>query len=147
MTAIGWTFNKQLIVERVAARHSVASNQSFTGAISEGIFERDGTAAWTVPTETPSALAIARHGWPDARSAAILEASTVTRGRPSVFPLARAFRRPALTRSTIKLRSSSATAPRTVKTILPAGVDVSICSEKETNSIPSALNVSRARSK
>ncbi len=63
------------------------------------------------------------------------------------FPFARAFRIPALTRSTISERSSSATAPKTVKTILPAGVDVSICSEKETKSIPNALNVSKARSK
>ena len=38
---------------------------------------------------------------------------------PASFPLARAFRRPARTRSTIKLRSNSATAPKTVKTILP----------------------------
>jgi hypothetical protein len=63
------------------------------------------------------------------------------------FPFARAFRMPALTRSTISERSSSATAPRTVKTILPAGVELSICSEKETKSIPKALNVSKARNK
>ena len=43
-----------------------------------------------------------------------------------------ALRSPAFTRSTIKLRSSSATAPRTVKTILPAGVDVSSDSDNET---------------
>jgi hypothetical protein len=42
------------------------------------------------------------------------------------FPLARAFRNPAFTRSTIKDRSSSATAPRIVNAILPVGVDVSI---------------------
>jgi hypothetical protein len=63
------------------------------------------------------------------------------------LPFARAFRMPALTRSTISDRSSSATAPRIVKTILPAGVEVSICSEKETKSMPNALNVSKARSK
>jgi hypothetical protein len=63
------------------------------------------------------------------------------------FPFARAFRMPALTRSTINERSSSATAPKTMKTILPAGVDVSTCSEKETKSTPNALNVSKARSK
>jgi magnesium chelatase family protein len=60
-------------------------------------------------------------------------------------PLARAFRMPALTRSTIKLRSSSATAPKTVKTNFPAGVDVSTCSESETNSIPNERKVSNAR--
>jgi hypothetical protein len=52
---------------------------------------------------------------------------------------------PALTRSAIKHRSSSATAPRTVKTSFPAGVEVSTCSDKETNSIPKERNVSRAR--
>jgi hypothetical protein len=71
-----------------------------------------------------------------ARSPATLVASTSRFGLPNCFPFARALRRPAFTRSTIKERSSSATAPRTVKTILPAGVLVSICSEKETNSIP-----------
>jgi hypothetical protein len=63
------------------------------------------------------------------------------------LPLARALRIPAFTRSTISERSSSTTAPRTVKTILPAGVEVSICSENETKSILNALNVSKARSK
>jgi hypothetical protein len=72
---------------------------------------------------------------PDARRLAIFAASTVTRGLPSVFPFARAFRNPARTRSTVKLRSSSATAPKTVKTIFPAGVEVSICSENETKFI------------
>ena len=46
--------------------------------------------------------------------------------------------RPTFTLSVIKLRSSSATAPRTVKTILPVGVVVSICSLRLTNAIPSA---------
>ncbi len=63
------------------------------------------------------------------------------------LPFARAFLIPARTRSTISERSSSATAPKTVKTILPAGVDVSICSENETKSIPNDLNVSNARSR
>jgi len=43
-------------------------------------------------------------------------------GRPSCFPFERACRKPARTLSTIRLRSSSATAPRTVKIILPVGV-------------------------
>jgi len=58
---------------------------------------------------------------PCPRSLAILEASTTFRGRPSRFPLALALRSPALTRSAIRLRSSSATAPRTVNTIFPVG--------------------------
>jgi len=95
----------------------------------------------------PKSWAMCRHERPLARRPAILAASTAIRGRPSVLPLARALRRPARTRSTIRLRSSSATAPKTVKTIFPAGVDVSICSEKDTKSIPRALKVSKARSK
>ncbi len=54
-------------------------------------------------------------------------------GRPSRFLFARAWRKPARTLSTIKLRSSSATAPSTVKTIFPVGVLVSTCSESEAN--------------
>jgi hypothetical protein len=57
------------------------------------------------------------------------------------LPLARAFRSPAFTRSTMSERSNSATAPRTVKTIRPAGVAVSSDSDRLTNSIPSELNV------
>jgi hypothetical protein len=68
-------------------------------------------------------------------------------GVPSVLPLAFAFLMPARTRSQIRLRSSSATAPRTVKTILPVGVLVSTCSERETKSIPRALKVSSALSR
>jgi DNA helicase HerA-like ATPase len=50
------------------------------------------------------------------RKRAILARSSFSCGRPSFLPFARAFRRPARTRSTIRLRSSSATAPRTVNT-------------------------------
>ena len=49
----------------------------------------------------------------------IWDSRTSALGRPSFFPFARALRIPALTRSTIKLRSSSATAPRMVKIIFP----------------------------
>ena len=76
-----------------------------------------------------------------------LRASTTRFGLPRRLPLAFAFRRPAFTLSTMSERSSSAAAPRTVNTILPAGVLVSICSENETNSMPWALNDSRARSR
>src|SRR5262249_38157966 len=53
-----------------------------------------------------------------------LEASTTTLGRPILLPLALAFLIPARTRSAIRLRSSSATAPSTVKPSSggPAGV-------------------------
>jgi len=49
-------------------------------------------------------------------------------GRPRRLPFARAFRSPAFTRSTMSDRSNSATAPRTVNTVLPVGVLVSTCS-------------------
>ena len=77
----------------------------------------------------------------------ILAASTMIRGLPERLPFARAFRRPARTRSTIRLRSSSATAPKTVKTILPAGVLVSICSRVQTNVDAEGFEGSSARSK
>jgi hypothetical protein len=66
----------------------------------------------------PSSEAIERKEWPCSRRDVILPGSTTLRGLPSVFLLARAFRSPARTRSTIKLRSSSATALNRVK---PAG--------------------------
>lgn len=72
---------------------------------------------------------------PWARREAILAASAFARGRPRRLPFALAFLSPARIRSAIKLRSSSPTAPRTVKTSLPVGVLVSTRSERETNSI------------
>ncbi len=89
----------------------------------------------------PNSAAIFFQPRPCARRALILALSTTTRGRPSFLPLARALRRPGRTRSAIRLRSSSATPPRTVKAILRVGVPVSTCSESETNSMPRALNV------
>jgi hypothetical protein len=50
--------------------------------------------------------------------------STIFFGRQST--LAFGLRSPAFTRSTIRLRFSSATAPKTAKTIFPAGVEVNI---------------------
>src|SRR6202041_3433262 len=82
---------------------------------------------------TPRAAPTARQDEPADRSRLISVKSISLRGRPRVFPLARALRSPARTRSAIRLRSNSATAPSTVKTSLPAGVDVSTCSDKLTN--------------
>lgn len=73
--------------------------------------------------------------------------STATTGLPNFTPRLFAARCPAITRSRMMLRSSSATAPSTVNTILPAGVDVSMASERETKSMPSDANSSKARSK
>ncbi len=90
---------------------------------------------------------MARQLTPWLRSVSTVDLSIPFEGLPSFFPLERALRNPARTRSTIRLRSNSATAPKTVNTIFPAGVEVSICSENETKSIPRALKVSKARSK
>src|SRR5258708_37859803 len=57
--------------------------------------------------------AIRFHPTPCARRAAILFVSRILRGRPRRLPFVLAFRSPALTRSTISERSSSATAQRT----------------------------------
>ena len=91
-----------------------------------------------VPTPTSNSAAIRFQPRPSARSAAILRVSTITRGRPSLLPVAYAFLSPALTRSTIRLRSSSVTAPRTVKTIFPAGVEVPSDSLRDTKWTPRA---------
>jgi hypothetical protein len=104
----------------------------------QGFLERCWEIRWAVPTPTPNSLEIARQDAPEARRVSNRFWLTNMGGRPSRFPFARALRNPALTRSTIKLRSSSATAPRTVKTILPVGVPVSTLSESETKSTPSA---------
>lgn len=50
---------------------------------------------YRVASPTPSSREIARQEAPDARRAAILEASTTRRGRPSRVPFACALRRPA----------------------------------------------------
>lgn len=105
------------------------------------------TALNAVAVETPSSAEIDRQEAPSERRRVITRGSAIFRGLPRRLPFARAFRRPARTRSAIRLRSSSATAPSTVKTILPVGVLVSTCSESDTNSIPSDRNSSRARSK
>lgn len=99
------------------------------------------------PSTNANCLAIVAQDCPWARARDTLAVSTAVRGRPRRLPFALAFLIPALTRSMIKLRSSSATAPSTVKTIRPAGVDVSRFSERLTKSIPRALKVSRALSR
>src|SRR5580698_6648663 len=76
------------------------------------------------------------HDAPCALKRRTSDGSTSHLGLPSIFPLARAFLSPARTRSDIRLRSSSATEARTVKTILPVGVDVSMDSDRELKSIP-----------
>ncbi len=123
--------------------------------VSETCRRLEGEVFATAPATKRRAVRVLTLNWaeivrqeaPWARSATIRKASAVFRGRPSFLPFALAFRSPARTRSAIRLRSSSATAPRTVKIILPVGVEVSTCSDRLTNSMPSALNVSSARSR
>jgi len=59
---------------------------------------------WTRLREQPSSSAISRIDRPCACNRAILTASTTKRGLPSFVPLARAFRRPARTRSVSRER-------------------------------------------
>lgn len=91
-----------------------------------------------VRAEHSSTRAILRQERPFLRISAILATSKTFLGLPSLFPFARALRSPARTRSQINERSSSATAPKTVKTIFPAGVEVSTPSVRLTNSTPRA---------
>src|SRR6516165_6471285 len=87
---------------------------------SQGSLEK---ALCAVPLPMPVSLQTLLQDRPSERRVAILAASTATLGRPILLPLALTFLIPARTRSAIKLRSSSATAPRTVKTIFPVGRD------------------------
>src|ERR1019366_7769077 len=70
-----------------------------------------GAARYRVATPTPISCEIARQGAPEARRAAIPAGSAPDGRRPSRFPMALAFRKPARTRSWISDRSNSAIAP------------------------------------
>lgn len=61
-----------------------------------GVLEGPRDARQAVPTETPSAAAIVGQDAPLARIAATRWASTLTLGRSSRLPFARAFRSPAV---------------------------------------------------
>jgi hypothetical protein len=77
--------------------------------------------------------------FPAARPEITVEMLTsFSRGLPQCFPLRCAFLTPAMTRSRIKERSSSATDANTVKTILPAGVAVSSASDRLQNAMPTS---------
>src|SRR5580700_5576479 len=126
---IGRVHQKHLILACGTVLQSAADSTGVAGTDLRGFLADVAAVRRTVPSPNPSCPPIFAHDSPCERRAAILAASTVTRGRPRDFPFARAFRKPARTLSTISDRSNSATAPRTVKTIFPAGVEVSICSE------------------
>jgi hypothetical protein len=77
----------------------------------QGFLERCCEIRWAVPTPTPNSLEIARQEAPEARRVSNRLWLTNMGGRPSRFPFARAFRKPALTRSWISDLSNSAMAP------------------------------------
>ncbi|CAM6000757.1 unnamed protein product [Sphagnum balticum] len=62
-----------------------------------------------------------------------------------LFPLAFAFAKPVFTRSTVISRSSCATAPNTVTTILPVGELRSIFSDRLMKPTPIEFNSSSVR--
>src|SRR6266571_667031 len=86
--------------------------------------------------DTPSSLEAARTGSFWLTTMRSWCSDTCSLGRPNRFPSARARRRPAFTRSTMRLRSSCAMAAMMVNTACPSGEPVSICSRSEMNSTP-----------
>ena len=74
-------------------------------------------------------------GLPATAVPAMASRSRSSAGRPMCRPSRRARRMPARTRSTIRLRSSSAIAPMMTTMARPSGPPVSICSRKLTNSM------------
>src|SRR5437667_8350158 len=93
--------------------------------------------------DTPSSLEAARTGSFWLTTIRSCRSSTVRRGLPSFLPSLRARRRPALTRSTIRLRSSSAIAAMITKIAWPSPEPVSICSRREMNSTSRCRKSSR----
>ena len=103
-----------------------------------GVPARTLPARCAAPREILRIRLISAHVRPCTRNRVTSAASTGTRGRPSRVPPLRARFRPMTTRYRINERSNSSTAPMTVNTILPIGVEVSIDSESETKSMPKA---------
>jgi hypothetical protein len=110
--------HNHMILGNLDATFGQAQSQWFARLLSGGILGKAGflgklgRARCAVPLVSPVLSQIIRQEAPPRRREAILAASTTTRGLPSFLPFARAFRRRALTRSAIRLRSSSATANR-----------------------------------
>ena len=100
-----------------------------------------------VQTVVPCSEANWRNVVPWSRLARICAISSVPSflraGRPKLTPRLFALLIPNLIRSTRIDLSNDATAPNTVKIIIPAGVEVSIASLTETNLISSLLSVSK----
>ena len=91
---------------------------------------RDGGEArrCTTLTPTPASFAVLMIPVPAARNCSMCASvSASTFGLPSVFPCSRARARPALTRSTMQLRSNSAKTPHIESIAFPAAVLESTC--------------------
>src|ERR1017187_827305 len=105
---------------------------------------RRATDRWAVPLLTFRV----RHTWdherPSRLSAATWSASTWARGLPNFLPFARAFRRPALTRSWISDRSNSAMSPMIWNIRRPDGVLRSRLSRKLMKATPYAQRSANA---
>ena len=115
---------KHFFLPHLKFQSAALESEQLAGMAGAGILASVAPTRRAVLAEHPTCRAIVRQEQPRARSAAILERSTITHGRPRRLPFALALRRPALTRSTINPRSSALTAPRTVKIIWPTGVAV-----------------------
>jgi len=77
-----------------------------------------------VPALQPSALAVWRYDWPSASKRPTLAASTLLPvGRPRRLPFSLALATPALTRSAMIERSSSATAATMVRNVAATGLN------------------------
>src|SRR5208337_3665219 len=96
------------------------------------------TDRWALPLLTLRVRHTCDHESPSRRSANTRSASTWARGLPNFLPLARAFRRPALTRSWISERSNSAIAPMICSMRRPDGVLKSRLSRRLTKATPYA---------
>jgi hypothetical protein len=93
---------------------------------------------------TPNCAAISRTGTSLERSRVRIVFSSLGLsffGRPPLRPRARAAFKPACVRSRIRLRSNSASAPKTWNTSCPVGDRVSICSVSEANPTPRAFQL------
>src|SRR6267143_759626 len=91
--------------------------------------------------ETPKVTAILRIDSPCCIRSRTACKSNAWRFLPGRWPFVLACRKPALMRSTVTLRSISATPASIVNTSLPTAVDVSTPSVSETNSMPRLRNV------
>jgi hypothetical protein len=95
-----YLFRNHQFLEHLVARirpQAIKDLERAGEGVTLGFLERK--ARWTLPTDMPSCSEMARSEAPEARRRAILPLSTSSRGLPSVRPLFRAWRIPALTRS------------------------------------------------